>query len=65
MNNRFILSPRHLLILALFAAAFLRFWQLDSLPPGLYHNSVAPGGGGDNAAASAFVQALLGRTAFV
>ncbi|MBK9054198.1 MAG: glycosyltransferase family 39 protein [Chloroflexi bacterium] len=38
MNNRFILSPRHLLILALFAAAFLRFWQLDSLPPGLYHD---------------------------
>lgn len=38
MNNRFTLSPRHLLILALLAAAFLRFWQLDSLPPGLYHD---------------------------
>ena len=38
MNRPFTLSPRHLLILALLAAAFLRFWRLDSLPPGLYHD---------------------------
>ena len=38
MKRPFTLSPRHLLILALLAAAFLRFWRLDSLPPGLYHD---------------------------
>jgi len=38
MKRPFTLSPRHLVILALFAAAFLRFWRLDSLPPGLYHD---------------------------
>jgi 4-amino-4-deoxy-L-arabinose transferase-like glycosyltransferase len=37
-NNRFILSARHLVVLALAVAAFLRFWQLDTLPPGLYHD---------------------------
>lgn len=36
--NKFTLLPRHLFLLALFAAAFLRFWRLDSLPPGLYHD---------------------------
>ena len=34
----FILLPRLLLLLAVLLGAFLRFWQLDTLPPGLYHD---------------------------
>lgn len=36
-----LFSPRSsslLLLLALLLAVFLRFWQLDTLPPGLYHD---------------------------
>jgi 4-amino-4-deoxy-L-arabinose transferase-like glycosyltransferase len=32
------LLPAHILIVALLLAAFLRFWRLDSVPGGLYHD---------------------------
>ncbi|MCI0397453.1 MAG: hypothetical protein L0332_10665 [Chloroflexi bacterium] len=38
-RRRFVLRPRHLVLLAIvLLAAGLRLWRLDTLPPGLYHD---------------------------
>jgi 4-amino-4-deoxy-L-arabinose transferase-like glycosyltransferase len=45
--SRWLTVPRHIvpgaLLLVLLLATFLRFWQLDALPPGLYHDEAYNG----------------------
>ncbi|MBK8987636.1 MAG: phospholipid carrier-dependent glycosyltransferase [Chloroflexi bacterium] len=43
MSLRLSRSPALLLLLVLLLAAFLRFWQLSDLPPGLYHDEAYNG----------------------